>query len=327
MIEKIRVAVIYKSDNVFQSGHHFDNCYYNFFMNALMRNKRLDVKNFPTESEFDASILRNQFDVILLWSNNDWGMPNEIKGIQELDIPVIARSGDPGNAKKSIKNHKRWKINYYFGFHHEQFFHELYPSNFKYKTIFFGLEPSLYENLKPFNERIKNRILVSGATGNKKFLARIINNVRDPKWNAYRCYFLRTECTKLSYIDYTSTLTHEYVGDMYPKLLEKYAASVAASTHSPVIKFWEIPAAGCLTFMEVTDKNRGEYLGFEDGKSAVFIDEDNYKLRLKQYLSEPDNPKWERIAEAGRIHSLENFNNDKAVCHLIDLMDEILSDF
>ena len=79
--------------------------------------------------------------------------------------------------------------------------------------------------------------------------------------------------------------------------------------------------------MEVTDKNRGEYLGFEDGKSAVFIDEDNYKLRLKQYLSEPDNPKWERIAKAGRIHSLENFNNDKAVCHLIDLMDEILSDF
>ena len=116
MIEKIRVAVIYKSDNVFQSGHHFDNCYYHFFMNALMRNKRLDVKNFPTESEFDASVLRNQFDVILLWSNYDWGMPNEIKGIQELDIPVIARSGDPGDAKKSIKNHKRWKINYYFGF-------------------------------------------------------------------------------------------------------------------------------------------------------------------------------------------------------------------
>ena len=79
-------------------------------MNALMRNKRLDVKNFPTESEFDASILRNQFDVILLWSNNDWGMPNEIKGIQELDIPVIARSGDPRNAKKSIKNHKRKEI-------------------------------------------------------------------------------------------------------------------------------------------------------------------------------------------------------------------------
>ncbi len=323
MIEKIRVAVIYKSDNVFQSGHHFDNCYYHFFMNALMRNKRLDVKNFPTESEFDASVLRNQFDVILLWSNNDWGMPNEIKGIQELDIPVIARSGDPRNAKKSIKNHKRWKINYYFSFHTEQFFHELYPSNFKYKTIIFGVEHSLYQNIQPFRTRIKDKILNTGNIGNAKIISKLINDIRNPKWNTYRCKVLRTKCNELPYVDYTPALKHEYVNDRHPILLQKYRAAIAADTYSPVLTYWEKTAAGCLTFMEVTDKNRGEYVGFEDGKTAIFIDEDNYKLRFKQYLSEPDNPKWERIAEAGRIYSLENFNNDMAVLHLIDLMESL----
>ena len=32
----------------------------------------------------------------------------------------------------------------------EDYFHEHYPDNFKYKTIIFGLESSLYNNLKPF---------------------------------------------------------------------------------------------------------------------------------------------------------------------------------
>jgi hypothetical protein len=329
---KIKVAFIYRADYAVLSGQHYDNTYYHFFMNALRRNKRLDVKYFPTESEFDASILRNNFDIILLCSNaSGWrpgttvhsGMPDEINGIQELDIPVIAKSADPADSKMAIKNHKRWKIDHYFNFYSEPFIHELYPSNFKYKTIIFGIERSLYQNVKPFKKRIKNKILNSGAVGNTKFISKFINDIRNPKWNTYSCYKLRTKCNELPFVDYTSTLKHEFIGDKYPLLLQKYAAAIAASTYSPCIKYWEIPAAGCLTFMEITDKNKGEYVGFEDGKTAVFMDEDNCKLRFKQYLSEPDNPKWERIAEAGRIYSLENFNNDKAVSHLIDLMESL----
>ncbi len=323
MIDKIKVAFIYKADNIFLSGQHFDNTYYHFFMNALRRNKRLDIKYFPTESEFDVSILRNNFDIILLWSNANFGMPDEINGIQELDIPVIARSSDPSDSKRAIKNHKRWKIDHYFHFQSEQFFHEFYPSNFKYKTIIFGIERSLYQNLQPFKTRIKNKILNSGNVGNTRIFSRIINDIRNPKWNTYRCKILRTKCNELPYVYHTSTLKHDYVNDKHPLLLEKYRAAIAADTYSPVITYWEKSAAGCLTFMEITDKNKGDYIGFEDGKTAIFIDEDNYKLRFKQYLSEPDNPQWERIAEAGRIYSLENFNNDKAVLHLIELMESL----
>ena len=324
MKEQLRVAFIHHKQNIFLSSHHFDNTYYNFFMRALRRNENIDVVNVPTGRQFDCLKLKNKFDVILLWQNSLFGMPEELLNIEKLSIPVIAKCSDPIDTKESIEFHEKWNISCYFHFISKDFFYELYPKEFNYKTIIFGLEPSLYKNLKPFNERIKNRILLSGAIGNKKFLSRIINDIRNPKWNAYRCYFLRTQCTKLSYIDYTPTLNHKYVGDMYPKLLEKYATSVAADTFSPAVKYWEMTAAGCLTFMEITEKNKGKHIGFNDGLNAIFINENNYKEKFEDYLADIDNPKWQEIALAGRDYALKELNNDKAVESLVELMREMI---
>jgi len=324
MKNKIKVAFIYKHDNVFLSGKHFDNTYYHFFINALNRNDRIEVTNYPTNEKFDINTLKDKTDVILLWSNADFGMPQEIIGIQDCYIPVISRGSDPGDAKKAKKNHKKWKIDYYFHFLPEGLFYELYPSDFKYKKIIYCLEESLYQNIAPFQNRKKNKILNSGNVGNTKLISRIINDIRKPEWNTYRCKILRTKCNALPFVDYTSTLQHEFVNDRYPQLLQNYQAAIAADTKCPVQKYWEIPAAGCLTFMEVTKKNRGTHLGFEDGESAVFINENNYVEKFKEYLSDVNNPKWERIANNGRKFALENFNNDKAVLSLIEIMEELV---
>lgn len=323
-MKKIRVAFIYGESNVFLTGTYFDNTYYNFFIKALNRNKQVIVSNFPTKRSFDTSILKNDFDVILLWSNSKLGMPEELENIRNLDIPVVARAADPFDVKKSIKLHKKWKIDYYFHFLDRSFFYELYPPHFKYKTIIFGVEPSLYEMVTPFNERIKNRILNSGAVGNTRFFSRIINTIKNPKWNALRCYYLRTKCNELPYVDYTSTLNHTFVNDRYSILLQKYAGAIAANSVNPVVKYWEISAAGCLTFMEITEKNKGQFLGYEDEKNAIFINEDNYKQKFQEYLDDPENPKWEEIANAGRKYTLNNFNNDKAVSSLVELMEHLL---
>ena len=321
MKEKIKVAFIYHKSNIFLTGKHFDNTYYHFFMKALPRNSCLEVTNFPTEDKFDASVLKDKFDIILLWQNYTFGMPYEITKIDDLDIPVITRIGDPPDSKKSIPFHKKWKIDYYFHFFPESYVSELYPSNYKYKNIIYGLEPSLYKNLKPFNKRIKNKILNSGAVGNTKILSRIINQFRSRKKYSLDGYYLRTKCNKLSYVDYTSTLNHVYVNDKYSQLLEKYQTAIAASTDAPTVKYWEIPAAGCLTFMEMTDFNRGnEILGFVDGESAIFINEKNYQEKFQEYLSDSDNPKWEKIACNGRKFAIENYNNDTGVSSLVELM-------
>jgi len=324
MLKKYKVAFIYEKSNVYLSGKHYDNVYYHFFMNALKRNQLLDVTYFPTEKIFDAMQLKNKFDVILLWENNTYGMPEEIYNIENLDIPVIAKAADAAQAKKSIPFHKKWKIDYYFHFNPSDYFHELYPKNFNYKTIFIGIEPSLYENLTPFTKRIKNKILNSGNVGNTKLFSRLITKIKNPRWNALKQYYLRTLCSNLSYVDYTSTLQHEYVNDKYPLLLQKYTAAIAACTYQPVIKFWEIPAAGCLTFLEVTEKNRANLLGFRDNETAIFINEENYKQKFEEYLSEPNNPKWKKIADDGRKFALENFNNDQAVNSLVALIKNLI---
>ena len=81
-MKKIKVAFIYHKSNIFLSGNHFDNTYYHFYMNALKRNEKIEVVYFPTEDVFDASILKNKFDIILMWGNQPFGMPKEILGIQ-----------------------------------------------------------------------------------------------------------------------------------------------------------------------------------------------------------------------------------------------------
>ena len=321
----IRVAFIYGESNIFLTGKHFDNTYYHFFMNALKRNNRIQVTYFPTKQVFDALTLKGKFDIILLWTNYPFGMPEKILNMQKLDIPVIARIGDPKDAKRSKKYHHEWKIDYYFHFFPESYVKELYPSHIKYKNIIYGLEPSLYQNLTPFNRRIKNHILNSGAVANLKLASRLLDKIRNPKFNAMFGYYLRTKCNELPYVDYTSTLQHEYVNDRYPLLLQKYRAAIAASSDAPTIKYWEIPAAGCLTFMEMTDFNRGkEILDFVDGESAIFIDLKNYKARFEEYLADQDNPKWAKIAESGRKIAIEKYNNDKGVDSLIDLMETLL---
>lgn len=327
MANQIRVAVIYKNSYTFLSGKHFDNTTYHFFMSALRRNKKLEVTYFPSGDSFDTSQLKGKFDIVLLPNNNNDGTPDELIGIDRLDMPVICRTGDPHRVKEFnlLPFHEKYKIDYYFNFTSANYFYKFYPKNFKYKTIIFGLEPSLYQNIPPFKDRIKNKILNSGATANKKRLSRLYTRLTkgdlSSAWSHYR---LRTLCNELHYVDYTPTLVHDYVNDKYPTLLTKYAAAIAATTNFPTIKYWEIPAAGCVTFMEITEQNDGKYLGFVDGQTSIFINEQNYKQKFEEFLADPDNPKWERIAKAGREFTLKNYTNDTAVEALVEVMESLV---
>lgn len=325
MKEIIKAALPYKNSNDFMTGKFYDNTYFHFFVSALKRNPNIQVTYFPVETTFDTSILENNFDLVLLWSNADYGNPDKLLGVEKLNIPIIARVGDPSDAKNSIKNHDKFKIDQYFHFWSEEFFYHYYPKNFKFKTIIFGLEPSLYEKISPFETRIKNKILNSGGVGNTKFLSKIINKIKNPEFNSLDVYRLRTQCNSLSYVDYTSTLKHKFVNDKYSDLLQKYRASIAASTLTFVVKMLEIPAAGCLSFLEVSKKNKCEYVGFQDEKNAIFINEDNYRDKFDEFISDPNNSKWEKIANAGRKLVMEEMNNDKAVESLVDLMKKTIN--
>ena len=324
-MKKIKTAFIYKPSNPYMSKTAWATTYYHFFMNALNRHADLDMAYFPAEKKFDVSKLRDKFDIILLWENHPWGSPDELSGIQNLDIPVICRINDAHDAKikGKIGYHEKYKIDHYFGYLPERFFHKYYPKNFKYKVIFYGVEPKLYENLTPYSKRIKKKILCSGAAASTKFSSRLRDIIRGDR-SLWKHYKLRTKCIELPYVDYTSTLQHEFINDKYPLLLMKYCTSIVAHSLYPVIKYWESTAAGCLTFMEVTEKNQAKILGFEDGKNAVFINEKNYEKKFSDYISDPNNPKWSEIAENGRDYTMNNLTNDVAADSLAELFKEYI---
>ena len=332
--KRIRVALVYKKSYNFFQPNHFDRTSYDFFFKALKKNKQLEISHHPCEKKFDVSKIKGKCDIILLPNNRivDYGdgttdaAPDALIGIKNSNIPVISRTGDPHDAKKynQVEFCEKNKIDYVFSPHPDSWIYKYYPNNIKHKTIIIGLEAELYQNVPPFKTRIKDRILITGKMGRTDLRNRAANYILNPGRSGWYLYKLRTLCTKLNYVEYRGMKGKKYVDEDYPTYTSKYRAIIAATTFYPTLKYWENPAAGCLTFMEITKKNNGYFLGYKDNETAIFIDEKNYKKKFQQYISDPDNPKWEQIANAGREYTMNNLTNEQAVISLVELIKEII---
>ena len=326
MERKIRAALIYKKNYIFFNRQHFDQTTYYFLMDALRRNKLLEVSYFPCENEFDISKLKGKCDAIILANNDFDATPEMLTGIKDSTIPVVSRTSDPHHAKKynQIELHEKFKIDCYWGLQPKNYFHKFYPKHFIYKNILWGLEPSLNKNLKSYKSRIKNKILNSGNVGRTNLKSKLGHIFSKDTNSALYFYKLRTMCNKLPYVDYTGMKGSKYINENYAEYLSKYRAAIATGTYYPVVKYFEISAAGCLTFMEITEKNHAEYLGYKDNETAIFINEKNYKNKFEEYLNDPNNKKWEEIANSGRDYTINEVNNDKAVESLVELIESFI---
>ena len=328
MNKKINVALIYKKSYNYFQPDHFDQTSYDFFFKALKRNIQLEISYYPCEKKFDVSKIKGSCDVILLPNNSTDGSPDVLIGIKNSNIPVISRTGDPHDAERynQIEFCEKNKVDYLFSSLPDSLIYKYYPKNIKQKIIIFGLEPELYQNVPPFKTRIKDRILITGKMGRTDLKNRAANYILNPRRSGWYLYKLRTLCKELDYVEYSGI--NEKLSDNknqdYPAYTSKYCAIIAATTFYPTLKYWENPAAGCLTFMEITKKNNGYFLGYKDNETAIFINEKNYKEKFQQYLSDPDNPKWEQMANAGREYTMNNLTNDHAVSSLVELMKEII---
>ena len=324
---KIKVALIYKKSYNYFQPNHFDQTSYDFFFKALKRNIQLEISYYPCEKKFDVSKIKGKCDVILLPNNSTDGSPDVLIGIKNSNIPVISRTGDPHDAERynQIEFCEKNKVDYLFSSLPDSLIYKYYPKNIKQKIIIFGLEPELYQNVPPFKTRIKDRILITGKMGRTDLKNRTANYILNPRRSGWHLYKLRTLCKELDYVEYSGI--NEKLSDNknqdYPAYTSKYCAIIAATTFYPTLKYWENAAAGCLTFMEITEKNNGYFLGYKDNETAIFINEKNYKEKFQQYLSDPDNPKWEQIANAGREYTMNNLTNDHAVSSLVELMKEV----
>ena len=87
-------------------------------------------------------------------------------------------------------------------------------------------------------------------------------------------------------------------------------------------KYVEFSMAGCLTFMGANGHNGIDELGFVDGESCVYVTLENYEQKFQEYLTTTDDPRWERIAAAGRAHAKKVWSNDVQVNKLIDALEK-----
>lgn len=69
------------------------------------------------------------------------------------------------------------------------------------------------------------------------------------------------------------------------EMLRWYAAGLALAAWFPVPKYFEMPLAGCVTFMQW---NWDIYeLGFRDYENCIYIDESNFDERIRDFLAHP----------------------------------------
>lgn len=299
------------------------------FVESIRRNRSMDVTQATCDKRMDLSGMGADYDIIL-FPFVTLDLASKVCGLKDSGVPVVALAGDPHDPKKLDMSavYERLNVALFFDRYAPSSFYKYHPRSHRYETVVWGLEPSLYTNLGPYEKRIPDTIVISGVIPDTPSFARraFWRYVRryPPDlitWNHYR---LRTMCAKLPYVIHTQDILPGQTGLELPGILSGYRAAIAATTSIPTFKYLETPAAGCLTFMEITEENDGKYLGYEDGKSAVFIDETNYKSRLKDYLDTRSDPKWQKIALAGHKHTLENLTNDNATDRLALLMRRLL---
>ena len=326
MMKKIRIALVYKKSYNYFQPNHFDKTTANFFLKAFERNENLEITYHPCEKTFDTKKLNGKCDVILLPNNRSDGAPDQLENIKQVGIPVISRTGDPHWAKKfnQVEFMEKNKIDLLFSSHPDSYIYKFYPKYVKHEIVVYGLEKQLYEKVFPFKERIKEKILCTGATGKTNLKSKIANAILNPKRSGWYFYKLRTLTTKLPYVQYSSIKDGKYPDDDYPTYLTRFRASIAATTFYPTLKYWENAAAGCLTFMEITEKNDGGFIGFKDNESCVVINENNYEKKFQEFLSDPDNPKWEEISQSGRDFAMNKLSNDNAVEKIVDIIRKLI---
>ena len=306
---------------------------YYFFRDALPRHSRLDVRFIGHyANRLDVGMIAREYDVVLLPQIDDPTQVMALKGIRDESIPVVGFATDPHAFLKHdmLKMYADLKIDWSFSLFPPTAFYKYYPHHIKYTQIPFGVEPRLYETVRPWKERVDDYLAISGILEENRDLPhRLYDRLYRRRPAALRPnhhYKLRTRCSRLPYVIHTKSVYPNQNTAQLPTVLSSFRAAIAATSTFPTAKYMETPAAGCLTFMEVTSQNQANTLGYEDGKTAVFINELNYKSRFQEYLDDPGDPKWHKIADAGRVYTMNNLTNDTAADKLYCLMRTILGE-
>lgn len=300
-MERIKLVFVWSKKNYFLSDSYTDTYMYHFFMKRLKEHPELDVTYVETESGVDCLDFKD-YDALLFYSAHVKFTPY-LRNMRELGIPKFAMSGDSHNYDKQKMEMEEYgeDVNYFFT-NTPEYFYKYAPDRYKYKQIIVGMEEEMYSHPMKWKSRNNKRILNTGLLLPKH-------------------HELRKMCNVFSdYVKYVPK--KDFVGDKFAQLLMSYRAAISASTQCFTLRHIEVAMAGCVPFLEVTEQNGGESLGYTDGVNAVFINEDNYKRTFRRYTQTKDDPKWKEMALKAREFVMNNYTTVHGVNKLAEYIKE-----
>lgn len=312
----IKLAFLYKPNNPYLCGLRPNNNFRKFYLEALKRNPDVEVTYCGSDTEIDCKDIP-EHDVYLFFDTIEWGLPvlrnlDHLKGLRVASIndahSFCAVSKEFNRTRKQMLFDM--KIDYCYYQHTPDYFHKFYPEVENYWWIPIGFDAELYKDIKPWEERRGDKILLTGVLGSEY-------------------YGFRELCKKHPNVEYVKPGSYEkyrykkgkHDGDDYKKLLEQYKFAIA-SGYNVANKYFEICAAGCLCVAHV-DSNGCAIIGFDDFETTVKVDRATIKIVLSM-LSDREDDTWEDIAKAGRDFVFQHYTHDKCVKRLIDHIKEVI---
>lgn len=293
----MRLAVVYNSKEKGLTGRHWTNNAKRFFIDGLQQSERLEQVSFVIQHEpLDAKEL-NSFDAVIFYSLENVDVFN----LHKLKAVKVVRAPDPHSITQEFcEQILEGEVDFVINHHTPKWACKFLHPGIKYEQIIFGITRELHKS-PPYDERYPG-VLLTGALHRSEF------------------YYLRQVCKNYDGVTYIGKEAG-YVGDRYPELLGRHRAAIAACTVSSVYKYFEIPACGCVSFMEVNRENGCERLGFVDGESAIYINHDNAAKRIDRFVKNQSDPRYKVVAQNGREFVLRHYENRVQVDRLLDLIE------
>ncbi len=298
MAYRPKVAFVYRPSCRFLTGKHHDNNYYRFFIEHLPTVERVDYQLVPVEGVLVASDVAGADVVIVPWLA-DWAIPD----VSVLyDMPCVRAIMAPDLHDMTSKwqaSVERLGASLVFERGAPRLATPNIPDGVAYRQVWLGLHD--VPEVPDWADRYFLPIVLSGAMG-------------------HPAYAMRRACDTHVATQHISG----FYGNEFPILLKQYRAGIAACSSVAVQKYIELPNCGMLTFMEVTPENGFESLGFEDGETCVAMTDQNWHSRFDEYVATPNDPRWQKIADAGRKYTQGRYAMPVQADILFDAIEELL---
>lgn len=297
----LKVAFVYPKNNVYLQGDHDVALYYNFFMDAMRKNKRINYTLVPVEDAIDTSTLA-AYEAVIFFSCAPTIL--DIRNADKLKRVKCVYGQDPVDMRETwYKKYRECEFDFVFFHAMKKAYPRLckFSEDVHYECIIPGIDAHNFPNVE-YKSRRKDKIVCMGSYGNSDTVLRSMM-VASPR------------------VEYVGTEAG-YVGNKFGELLKQYRAACTSMTNFIVPKYVELPMGGCLTFMGANDMNGVEELGFVNGESCVYVTTENYLQKFDEYLDSVDDPKWERIAAAGRRHVIKTWSNETQANKLVDVLEK-----